>query len=102
VRVSQLKQWNGLRSNDLKIGQRLTIYRTQPNTSSTKTASNTVVKPSNTASSSSDVKTYKVKAGDSLWSISNKFPGVSIQNIKDWNGISGTKLNVGTTLKVSR
>ena len=27
VRVSQIKGWNGLRSNNLKIGQRLTIYK---------------------------------------------------------------------------
>src|SRR5690606_21241521 len=40
VRVSQLKQWNGLRSNNIKIGQRLTVYRMQPNTSAPKTASN--------------------------------------------------------------
>jgi len=26
VRVSQIKRWNGLRSNNLRIGQRLTIY----------------------------------------------------------------------------
>jgi len=46
-------------------------------------------------------KTYKVKRGDSLWSIAQKFPGVSVQNIKDWNDIRGTKLIVGMTLIVS-
>ena len=45
--------------------------------------------------------TYKVEKGDTLWSISQKFPGVSVQNIKDWNDISGTKLMVGMTLIVS-
>lgn len=98
VRVSQLKQWNGLRSNNLKIGQRLTIYPRKP--------SNSVVsKPKTTSSKrtvSASAKTYKVKSGDSLWSISQKFPGVSIQNIKDWNDISGTKLKPGMTLVVSK
>ncbi len=101
VRVSQLKQWNGLRNNDLKIGQRLTVYRTQPNTSAPQTASN-VSKPNAQSSTSTSVNTYKVKSGDSLWSISKKFPGVSIQNIKDWNDISGNNLKIGTTLKLSR
>jgi membrane-bound lytic murein transglycosylase D len=55
--------------------------------------------PKSTTSSSS--KTYKVRSGDSLWSISKKFPGVSIENIKEWNDISGTNLKVGTTLKIS-
>lgn len=30
VRVSQIKKWNGLRTNNLKIGQRLTVYPRKP------------------------------------------------------------------------
>lgn len=103
VRVSQLKQWNGLRSNNIRIGQRLTVYRTQPVNTPSKAVAGSAQASSATSTSnaSHNAKTYKVKAGDSLWSISNKFPGVSIQNIKDWNGISGTNLKVGTTLKIS-
>jgi len=97
VRVSQIKRWNGLRSNNLKIGQRLTIYPRKPVTS-TKTASTTKVKKSINTDGKS---TYKVVKGDSLWSISQKFPGVSVQNIKDWNDISGNKLKIGMTLIVS-
>ena len=33
VGVSQIKRWNGLRSNNLRIGQRLTIYPRRPVTS---------------------------------------------------------------------
>ncbi|MBT8274086.1 MAG: LysM peptidoglycan-binding domain-containing protein [Bacteroidia bacterium] len=95
VRVSQIKQWNGLRSNNLRIGQRLTIYPRKPGTSS----SSTTQKKS--AQISSNAKTYEVKNGDSLWSISQKFPGVSIQNIRDWNGLSGNKLKPGMVLVVS-
>jgi len=95
VRVSQLKQWNGLRSNNLKIGQRLTVF---PRNSSGKTKASTKTK----SISNFKGKTYKVKSGDSLWSISQKFPGVSVQNIKEWNDISGTNLNPGLTLRVSK
>ncbi|MFD1615852.1 LysM peptidoglycan-binding domain-containing protein [Gelatiniphilus marinus] len=98
VRVSQIKQWNGLRSNNLKIGQRLTIYPRKPNVSGTSSAKkNTKTKPV-----SGNVTTYIVKSGDSLWSISQKFPGVSVQNIKDWNGISGSKLKPGMKLKIAK
>jgi membrane-bound lytic murein transglycosylase D len=45
--------------------------------------------------------TYKVNDGDSLWSIAQKFPGVSVENIKEWNDISSSKLKIGTTLVVS-
>ena len=94
VRVSQLKQWNGLRSNNLRIGQRLTIYPRNPTSSATKKQTSTAV--------SSTSKTYIVKSGDSLWSISQKFPGVSVQNIRDWNDISSNNLKPGMTLKISK
>jgi membrane-bound lytic murein transglycosylase D len=94
VRVSQIKRWNGLRSNNLKIGQRLTIYPRNPNTSSKPKAIKKQV-------STTGKKTYKVKSGDSLWSIAQKFSGVSVQNIRDWNDISGNKLKTGMVLIVS-
>jgi len=97
VRVSQIKQWNGLRSNNLRIGQRLTIYPRNPSVSSSPKSTTTVTKTVDVGNK----KTYKVQKGDSLWSISQKFPGISVQNIKDWNGISGTKLKIGMTLIVS-
>ena len=99
VRVSQIKRWNGLRSNNLKIGQRLTIYPRKPSTSSgSKVSANTPKKVINTEGKS----TYRVQKGDSLWSISQKFPGVSVQNIKEWNDISSNKLKIGMTLVVSK
>ena len=95
VRVSQLKKWNGLRTNDLKIGQRLTIYSRNPTahhfSKSTKTASK----------SKFNKTTYLVKSGDSLWSISNKLSGVSIQNLKEWNDILDSHLKPGMTLIIS-
>ncbi|WP_052184259.1 LysM peptidoglycan-binding domain-containing protein [Psychroserpens sp. Hel_I_66] len=99
VRVSQIKQWNGLRSNNLKIGQRLTIYPRTPNTSSVKPVSVSTTKRVVTTEGKS---TYRVQKGDSLWSISQKFPGVSVQNIKEWNDISSNKLKIGMTLVVSK
>ncbi|WP_034042378.1 LysM peptidoglycan-binding domain-containing protein [Wocania ichthyoenteri] len=98
VRVSQIKQWNGLRSNNLKIGQRLTIYPRKPYVAS----SSSTKKVAKTKPISGNVTTYTVKSGDSLWSISQKFPGVSVQNIKDWNDISGNKLKPGMKLKISK
>jgi len=98
VRVSQIKRWNGLRSNDLRVGQRLTIYPRRP-VSNSPVASTSKPK---TKVNSKGKKTYKVKSGDSLWSISQKFPGVSVQNLKDWNDISGNKLKPGMTLIVSK
>ena len=95
-------QWNGLKSNDLKIGQRLTIYPSNHVASSTANTSSASSKTSITSNLSGNIETYIVKSGDSLWSISQKFPGVSVQNIKDWNDISGSKLKPGMKLKISK
>lgn len=99
VRVSQIKQWNGLRSNNLRVGQRLTIYPRKPGK---QINSSTTKKSASIKSVDPNAKTYKVKKGDSLWSISQNFPGVSIQNIKDWNNINSSKLKIGMTLVVSK
>ena len=92
VTVSQIKRWNGLRSSNLRIGQRLSIY---PRKFVDDTSSPVGTNEGNT-------KIYTVKNGDSLWSISQKFPGVTVQNIKKWNDISGDKLKPGMKLKVSK
>lgn len=91
VGVSQIKRWNGLRNNNLRVGQRLTVYPRKPVGSS-----------SSTTASTSNVKTYTVKNGDSLWSISQKFPGVTVEKIKNWNDISGTNLKPGMKLKIQK
>lgn len=99
VTVGQIKRWNGLRSNNLKIGQRLTIHPRKPSASvKTTTATNTIT----TTPISGNFNLYTVKQGDSLWSISQKFPGVSIDNIKKWNDISGNKLKPGMKLKIQK
>jgi len=96
VRVSQIKRWNGLRSNNLKIGQRLTIYPRNPVVSNPKSTTPKIkVDPAGK-------KTYKVKQGDSLWSIAQKFDGVTVENLKNWNKISSNKLKIGMTLVVCR
>ncbi|MBT8395105.1 MAG: LysM peptidoglycan-binding domain-containing protein [Flavobacteriaceae bacterium] len=96
VRVSDLKRWNGLRSNNIRIGQRLTIYPRQPYTGTSRrmTTVNKKATPKGT------LQIYTVEKGDTLWSISQKYPGISVQNLRDWNDISGNKLKPGMKLKV--
>lgn len=97
VSVSAIKRWNGLRNNNLKVGQRLTIFPRKPLTnyskpSTKKVAVNQTIKPG--------TKVHTVQDGDSLWIISRKYPGISIDNLREWNGISGNNLKPGTKLKL--
>lgn len=94
VGVSQIKSWNGLRSNNLRIGQRLTIYPKKNHSIENNTTST-----ANTASGG-DSKVHTVRSGDSLWTISKKYPGITIDNLRDWNGISGNDIKPGTKLKL--
>lgn len=95
VKVSQIKRWNNMRSNNLKIGQRLTIYPRKPVDAAVTS------KPKEKAIPKGST-TYTVQQGDSLWGIANKFPGVSIENIRLWNDISGNKLKPGMVLVVGK
>jgi peptidoglycan lytic transglycosylase D len=94
VSVSKIKRWNGLRNDRLRIGQRLTIY---PRKLNIEPAAN---KQGTTPISEGINKSYIVKSGDSLWSISQKFPGITVDQLKKWNDISSTKLKPGMTLKL--
>ncbi|MEZ4968345.1 MAG: LysM peptidoglycan-binding domain-containing protein [Flavobacteriaceae bacterium] len=97
VGVSQIKNWNGLRSNNLRIGQRLTIY---PRKIPSSISSSNTAKSSKNAVASAGTKVHTVKSGDSLWTISKKYPGISIENLRKWNGISGNDIKPGTKLKL--
>lgn len=94
VGISSIKRWNHLRSSNLRVGQYLTIYPRKP-------SAVTDISQSKSSGKSSP-RIYTVKKGDSLWSISKKFPGVTVQNLRAWNDMSGNSLKPGMKLKVSK
>ena len=79
--VNTLKSLNNLTSDVLNVGQVLLI----PNESSN--------------GSSNNSSTYTVKAGDSLWNIANKY-GITVDELKNLNGLTSNILNIGQVLKV--
>jgi len=98
VSVSSIKRWNGLRTNNLRVGQRLSIYpRKIASTPKPKASS----KKKSVKAPSGKYETYTVKSGDSLWTISQKFKNVSVQKLKEWNNIwSAKSLKPGMKLKI--
>lgn len=106
VSVSQIKKWNNLRSDSIRVGQRLVIYRggRGPVTSSgsakpaTKPAATPAAKP--VVSASGQYVIYTVKSGDNFYNIAKNYPGISAQNIMDYNGIDSSKLRPGMKIKI--
>lgn len=88
VSISELKNWNNIKGNNIQAGKKLKIY------SDKKVITKTESKPNNDG-------IYTVKSGDSLFSISKQFPGVSIDDIKKWNDISGDNIQPGMKLKIN-
>ena len=102
VTVAQIKKWNGLKSNNISIGQRLVIYsgRAGAVASSSSSGSGSSGPKVNTAAAAKGHTLYKVKEGDSFYLIAKNYPGVSAQNIMDYNGLSSSSLRPGTTIKI--
>ncbi len=86
VTVTELKRWNNLKSSTITAGKKLKVYSTKEET----------YKPSKSSQS-----VYTVRSGDSLYTIAKKFPGVSAEDLKKWNGISGNNIRPGMKLKTN-
>ena len=106
VSINQIKQWNHLRSNNLRVGQILYIYgrgsEPAPQASSTSKSAKSSKSSDSTSSSGSTgsgYTVYTVKKGDSLYKIAAKYPGVSAQDIMKLNGISSS-IRAGQKIKI--
>lgn len=86
VTVTELKRWNNLKSSTITAGKKLKVYSTKEES----------YKPSKSSQS-----VYTVRSGDSLYTIAKKFPGVSAEDLKKWNGISGNNIKPGMKLKTN-
>lgn len=80
VRHQDISRWNSLRNSTLKPGQTLAIY------------------PQKSAKSARTVH-YKVKNGDSLSFIAQRFD-VSVRSLKQWNRLSSDFLKIGQQLTI--
>ncbi len=100
VSVSSIRRWNGLRGNTIHVGQKLTIYPRKMPRNASASAKPATLSPK-TASDGRKYVTYRVRSGDSFYSIAKSYPGISAQNIMDWNSIKSAKgLKAGMTIKI--
>jgi membrane-bound lytic murein transglycosylase D len=102
VTTDELVTWNSLETQNVLVGQKLRVNPPDTGSSSNAIAKETPSK-SNSTNSDKDLKMvyYTVKPGDTLWSIAQRYDGITIDQLKEWNKISGKSgLKVGQKLKV--
>ena len=91
VSVQQIKRWNGLKSNTIRPGQRLTIHSNKSGQAAESAAPTQLAKGGK----------YKVRSGDTFYSIARRFPGVTAQQIMELNGIKDPRdLKVGMNINI--
>ncbi|WP_456425969.1 LysM peptidoglycan-binding domain-containing protein [Rhodocaloribacter sp.] len=81
VTVAALKRWNDLAGSRINAGQTLTIY------------------PGGDTPSGTTTTMHRVRRGENLTKIAKKY-GVTVADLRRWNGLRGDHLRVGQRLKV--
>ena len=118
VRVSDLKYWNNIYGTRIRSGKKLIIYvpknklayysQLEQKSFAEKQRSigkevSQVSTPVKTGGESDmqDYVLYKVRSGDNLWDIANKYPGVSDTDLIRLNGLNdGDKISPGMIIKI--
>lgn len=77
VSLSNLRSWNNIRGSNIRVGQRLTIHST----------------------SGPKKVTHTVKRGETLSRIASQY-SVTVSKLREWNSISGSRINVGQKLVI--
>lgn len=88
VSISDIKNWNNLKSDTILIGQKLIIKQK-------------VTKEKENTQSTNKVSKYIVQYGDSL-SVIGKVYGVSVASLKNWNYLKSDLIYVGQSLIVKK
>jgi Soluble lytic murein transglycosylase and related regulatory proteins (some contain LysM/invasin domains) len=86
--VTDLKEWNNLKSSTIYVNQKLIVYKPEvKNTSSIKDGKYLY---------------HVVRKGDTLWDIAKEYDGVTVDKIKSLNNITNSKrLKPGQKLKIA-
>uniref|UniRef100_UPI0010F8F8FE LysM peptidoglycan-binding domain-containing protein n=1 Tax=Enterococcus songbeiensis TaxID=2559927 RepID=UPI0010F8F8FE len=82
ISMDQFRQWNNIKNDFVYPGQKVTVK-----------------KGATASAASTSGSTYKVKSGDSLWTIAQKYR-LTINQLKSLNQLSSDTILIGQTLKV--
>jgi membrane-bound lytic murein transglycosylase D len=119
IAAASIRKWNGLKSNKVSVGRRLVLYvdnggytASAPAPTQSATPSNLSIRsaistassyqPQRTYESTESYSDYKVRSGDSLYTIAQKFPGCSHDDLKKINNLKSSQLKTGQIIKVPK
>ncbi|HYG01332.1 MAG TPA: LysM peptidoglycan-binding domain-containing protein [Chryseosolibacter sp.] len=88
--TSEIKQWNNISDDNLSIGQVLVVKK--------KPATSDPVKEKKVINAKE--KTHTVAEKETMYAITRQY-GISIEQLREWNNLSGNELQVGQLLIVS-
>ena len=100
ITVDELREWNHISENSVLAGTKLIVGKEEAKLAEVK-SKNAKKEAIALNEKREKEKLYQVKRGDSLFSISQKFPGVTISDIKKWNNIKGESIQPGMKLKIN-
>jgi membrane-bound lytic murein transglycosylase D len=111
VRIADIRSWNRIKGNVIRRGQKLVIYKyqkvksTYSSSAETRVASATTPKPTKAPAEKEVIqqpknKFYIVQPGDTLWRITQKHEGLTIEQLKRLNNLKDSKIKPGMKLVV--
>jgi len=98
VRVSDIRKWNRLSGNLIRVGQRLDIWM-YPGTKPRPVRKLAKASPKSIPLLPS-ARVYQVQPGDTLWDISKMYQDLSIEKIKKLNNLKTNKIVPGQKLVI--
>jgi membrane-bound lytic murein transglycosylase D len=102
VTSTQLREMNELRSSRVKARQEIRIpMSTRPAATSTSAAAKTALRAPSPSSGSGGSQTYRVRSGDTLYSIARQFD-TSVDVLKRLNRLASDRIKIGDRLTIPR
>ncbi len=99
VGINDIKNWNNLNSNTIRVGQKISIWVADDFYDDVNKSIEAYTATSKTYKAEDGV--YKVQPGDTLWDISRKFEGLTVEKLKKLNNLDDSAIKPGQKLKVS-
>lgn len=103
VRLSDLKYWNNLHKNIIRVNQKLVIYVPKSKAANYEGVAQVDSSPAKSSSIvDGNYLIHVVQKGDTIWDIAKQYAGVTNDDIIRLNNLNNSKIAVGQKLKIKK